>query len=133
LRRLVDSFEYLGAPTIGFNVEGMLDPVVEQSIAEPVYRIVQESISNAAKHSGATAVSLDAQFTQDQVTVVIADNGTGFQRGGAGDGRGLKIMQYRARAIGGQLEVQSSPSGGVTVRLMCPLSASRSATVRSRI
>jgi signal transduction histidine kinase len=86
----------------------------------PILRIVQESLTNALKHSGARAVSVALQVTQsgDEPPVLqirVTDNGKGIEGERVG-GRGLMNMRSRANKIGGTLTLESVPGAGTRVK-----------------
>jgi two-component system, NarL family, sensor histidine kinase UhpB len=89
-----------------------------------IYRVVQEALSNTAQHSGATFVDFDLRvFPSHGVELRVRDNGKGFEIAGAPDGAGgigLSGMAERARLVGGELTVSSSPGSGTRVRLYIP-------------
>ena len=88
-----------------------------------IYRVVQEALSNTAQHSGATFVDFDLRvFPSHGVELRVRDNGVGFDSGQQRDGGhiGLSGMAERARLVGGELTVTSSPGSGTRVRLYIP-------------
>ncbi len=91
-------------------------------MAKHLYRITQESINNAVKHSGADRISVTLEAEEHGMVLTIHDNGHGFnpRRGTNGRGFGLRIMGYRASLIGARLSVQPGESGGTTVRCQLP-------------
>jgi signal transduction histidine kinase len=109
-----------------------LDPEAESA----VYRIAQEALTNAAKHSGAAHVVVSLHLAGDRLVAMVRDDGSGFSvsdrdsgmtaRGdGAQDPRsgfGLHGMRERAELVGAELEVDSRPGAGTTVRVSVPLS-----------
>lgn len=90
-----------------------------EAIEAAVYFVVAESLTNAAKHSGATAGRIVLSTTAKTVVVEIGDNG----RGGASvsAGTGLRGLADRVEALGGTLRVQSDAGGGTAVRAELPL------------
>jgi two-component system sensor histidine kinase UhpB len=84
-----------------------------------VYRIVQESLSNAARHASAGSVRVDMRREHGQTEVRVADDGDGFVLGArkSRTGLGLHGMRERALLVGGRLVVRSSPGSGTTVEL----------------
>ncbi len=85
-----------------------------------VYRVVQESLSNVARHSGAQKVWVGVRRNGDRTAVRIVDDGRGFDVAERGNGRaGLGVAGMRERALlsGGRLEVRSRLGGGTTVEL----------------
>lgn len=83
-----------------------------------VFRIMQEAVTNALKHSGGSEIAVEISAMPDgAVAVAIADNGSGGAV--AGDtGRGLTNMRVRARAVGADYAVQSEPGKGTRITLM---------------
>jgi two-component system sensor histidine kinase UhpB len=83
-----------------------------------VYRVVQEALTNVARHAGARQVVLSAAVEDDIVVVAVADDGAG--RDGAPEGTGLQGMRERALLADGRLTVEDAPDGGTRVRLAVP-------------
>lgn len=95
-------------------------PVGSQAVASHLYRIAQEAVHNALKHSGATCLEIELAHRHPVVTLSIRDNGSGLAAQPARRGLGLHTMEQRARLIGGELEVQNRPEGGVEVKCTMP-------------
>jgi signal transduction histidine kinase len=104
-------------------------PRLPAEIETALFRIAQESLTNAARHAQASRVDLTLLRQPEQVTLLISDNGRGFslaafqhpENGHAG--LGLPGMRERARLLGGKLEIVYSPNNGTTIRAMIPLAA----------
>src|SRR5207249_5843319 len=79
-------------------------------------RICQEAVTNARKHSGASAITVTLRAGEGLV-LSIEDNGAGFVPSGCTEGFGLRGMRERAEEIGGRLIVSSSVSRGTSVNL----------------
>lgn len=111
--------------------EGCLDLGPDRTIA--IYRIVQEALTNAAKHADAHHISIQVREEGSHLITTIRDDGTGFQPerfalarqtpDRASPGVGLFGMEERARLINGVLRVQSAPGRGTLVELRLPLLA----------
>lgn len=86
-----------------------------------VYRIVQEALNNAVKHSGATAVAVTVSAVDSAVRVAVTDDGIGLPASPDGRGVGLLGMRERASMLGGSLTAESARSGGVTVTATIPV------------
>ncbi|HRK75427.1 MAG TPA: ATP-binding protein, partial [Rhodothermales bacterium] len=87
-----------------------------------LYRIVQEAISNAVKHGKASQVHVELAVGSDQLRLRIKDNGTGFFPAlNKPRGMGVHIMNYRARLIGGTLDIRNSSKGGTIITCTQPL------------
>jgi PAS domain S-box-containing protein len=95
-------------------------------VSSNLYRIVQEALANAEKHSGATRVRVELWRRGSSIGVVIADNGKGFtfSRAAGGPDRpprlGLANIRERARLVRGRFELHSSPDRGTVVRVKMP-------------
>ena len=104
----------------GAGREAMIDfyrlpPRVEHGL----FRVAQESLNNALKHSGATEVRVALRMGRHTLTMEIEDNGRGFdtQTRANGQGFGLQSMRERAEQLGGRLSVTTNPLGGTKVRI----------------
>ncbi|RYG41591.1 MAG: hypothetical protein EOO01_24820 [Chitinophagaceae bacterium] len=76
-----------------------------------IYRSIQEAVNNAIKHSRASHVEVAIKREDDDVEIVITDNGVGFDQATIHDGNGLGNIKKRITDIGGAVTVQSSPAG----------------------
>jgi two-component system sensor histidine kinase UhpB len=86
-----------------------------------VYRVAQEALSNAARHSGAAHVAVTLARREDGgVELEVADDGRGFAFDESEGGLGIAGMRERALLIGGELTIESRPDRGTTVRLAVP-------------
>ena len=86
-----------------------------------VYRVAQEALANATRHSGASAVEARLRRRQDGgVELAVADDGRGFAFDEAEGGLGIAGMRERALLVGGELTIESRPGRGTTVRLTVP-------------
>jgi signal transduction histidine kinase len=88
-----------------------------------LFRIVQEALTNIARHSGATRVAIALDRKGSRVHLTVKDNGHGFN-GNRSDGLGLVGMRARAQSIGGELTIDSSD--GVAIGLWAPLEVAKS-------
>jgi two-component system sensor histidine kinase UhpB len=88
-----------------------------------VYRVAQEALVNAARHSGASRVEVTLEPCDSKVRLRVADNGSGFAFAAGDKGLGLDGMRERALLVGGALEVDSRPGRGTTVTLEVPAGA----------
>lgn len=112
----------------GFPVRVHVDPQLEPMPAlEPtmtvgVYRIIQEALANAARHSGAPVAHVSIGLRDRHLVVLVSDEGRGFDPGAAVDpGIGVAGMYERAELLGGILSIQSAVGHGTRVTLVLPL------------
>lgn len=101
-----------------------LEPVLvfHRDTAIRLYRIAQESLTNAVKHSAASVITIELVREHDVVTLNITDDGVGLRTStcGAVAGMGLQIMQYRAKLISARLEFRNLPNRGLCVHVSIP-------------
>lgn len=91
-------------------------------IALTVYRVLQEALTNIARHAKATRIQVDVQANRSNVELYVQDDGCGFSREHI-DGHGLLSMQTRIEAIGGTFEVASALGTGTRLHARIPLEA----------
>ena len=95
---------------------------LEASVALHAYRIAEEAVGNAIRHSDADKISLELETTSPtQGILSIRDNGKGFAEPEGRDGMGLQNMKYRAGVIGGQLKISTAPGEGTWITCTLPL------------
>jgi signal transduction histidine kinase len=100
---------------------GLDEPqAVPPSKSLPLLRILQEALSNALRHSGATAIRVQLAFGEQGLSIRVDDNGRGFDPQRVRWGKGVRSMEKRCRAIGAQLRVQGDQGTRVSVRLPMP-------------
>jgi two-component system sensor histidine kinase UhpB len=112
----------------GFPVRVHVDPEVDPrpaldpNVTVGVYRIVQEALANAARHSGAAVAHVWLSSREGRLSVLVVDEGKGFDRASVADpGIGLAGMYERAELLGGRLSIQSAPGRGTRVSFDLPL------------
>jgi two-component system, NarL family, sensor histidine kinase UhpB len=102
------------------NVAGALAADIELAL----YRILQEGLSNAIRHSGATSVRVELRRGEDHVELEIEDDGHGFDPRSVRDGdRGLGLfgMEERTESHGGQFQLSSEPGTGTRINVVFPI------------
>src|ERR1700677_2710278 len=104
------------------------EPVLihDSTMSTHLYRIAQEAVNNAIKHGQAKKIVISLFSENGNGTLRIENDGARLPEPSANcSGLGMQIMSYRARMIGGSLEVQSGQSRGVTIKCLFPLVRSR--------
>ena len=104
---------------INFSHPGKISLQPDEQII--LFRIVQEALQNAIKHSGAGNIDISITELNSALTVKVNDNGKGFDTLSPSKGLGLKNMKHRTELLGGKLDCVSRPSGGCTITLQLPL------------
>jgi signal transduction histidine kinase len=120
LQRLVDIHRQARDVEVDLEVrlgESRLPADVETTM----YRIVQEALTNIAKHAQATRVSVLVTRKEGAAVVVVEDDGVGFDASGPTDGLGLSGMRERVALVGGRFRVETSPGSGTTIAVEVPL------------
>lgn len=127
LRRLCEEFQKLHKLKITFIRHGVLRDHYEADIEIALYRIAQEALFNAVKHSQATKASVRITDNGTMLVLEIQDNGRGISRRDRESaksnrrGLGLLSMHERAKLLGGIFTLESTPQKGTTVRVEIPL------------
>ena len=109
-----------GSVRASFDVGGELAalPVDAQVV---VYRVAQEALSNAVRHSGAEHVQVGLHREGTDVALSVADDGRGFSFDETARGLGIGGMRERALLVGGEFAIESRPGIGTRVRLLVPI------------
>jgi PAS domain S-box-containing protein len=130
---LVQALEWLAAESPGgcqvvFRTDGTptgLSPLVENDL----YRIAQEALTNALRHSGARRIVISLVYSADQVALTVQDDGLGFDPGSRRTGFGIMGIQERALRLGAALQIESRSAQGTQVTLTLPISPERKGAV----
>ena len=85
-----------------------------------VYRVAQEALANVARHAGASRVAVDLNATGRHLELRVRDDGCGFDSQRRRKGLGLDGMAERARLVGGELDIESSPGEGTELVMRVP-------------
>jgi len=109
LRGLLEDVERAGLP-VRLRVTGDRFPL-PGGVDVSAYRIVQEGLTNALKHAQATEAEVALNYTPDQLSIEVRDNGQGAVAGCVGGGHGLVGIRERVRLYDGEMII-SSPAGG---------------------
>jgi two-component system CheB/CheR fusion protein len=104
--------QYHGLPRI---------PIHDTMSCLQLYRIAQESINNAVKHADPQSIQVNVRENDGHLCLEIQDDGNGFPSPNTtSSGMGLKIMEYRARLLGAELQIHSLPHQGTTIICILP-------------
>jgi signal transduction histidine kinase len=116
LRRYIEVLTADGA----LEVELEIDPKTRLAPDEQIqiFRIVQEGLANVRKHSGARRAWVRISGAGGNRTVLVEDDGAGFEEDGNGAGQGLRNIRLRAETIGGAFELRSRPGRGTALEVV---------------
>lgn len=113
------------ARSLGFTpalrMEGLIDTDVPQDTAEETVAVLEEALSNAARHARATSVEVSLTVAAGELTVTVADNGIGLPA--TGPRSGLLNLAERAQRLGGQMDTTAPADGGTRLLWKVPLTA----------
>ncbi len=106
---------------------GLAKSEIDPQVGILVFRMFQEMVQNVIKHAQAKNLKVCLQKNEERYTLELSDDGRGFeaeqklQVDGFQSGSGLANLQHRARLIGGEVKIVSSPGQGTTLKLSIPL------------
>jgi signal transduction histidine kinase len=122
LEWLVEDFSRRNNIPCQFRINGS-EPVLPDAHATAVFRIVQASLTNVARHARATRADVTLTRSANGLDLHVSDDGCGFDQDAArkGDSYGVLGMRERARLIGASLLIDSSPGTGTSVSIHIPL------------
>lgn len=125
VNELAETSRQIRRVPISVKVSGAID-VPDPHDALHIYRIVQEALSNALRHSNATQIVITLDQEGADLSVSISDNGSGLPASGIhAHGMGLHTMRYRAQLLGTTLQTIRNPEGGTTISFKVSLSHER--------
>lgn len=123
LKQLAESTHLLKGISCDFRTDPQLK-VDDPLAALNLYRIAQESVNNALKHSHASYIWIEfGQQADGHHRLAIIDNGVGFEPSKIVEGMGLRNLRYRANLLAGDLSIDGNPEGGTTVSVNYPVQA----------
>lgn len=112
--------------SVGFQVTAACDPAIgrlPEPIQAAVYRVVQEALNNARKHSGTDTMTIDVTQADGELQLDVRDSGCGFHLASARKrGFGLVGMVQRVQLLGGRCCIESEPNAGTRISVRLPLS-----------
>jgi two-component system sensor histidine kinase UhpB len=109
-----------GGPRVRRELQGGLPPL-PADVELVIYRVAQESLTNALRHAGAETVTVSLMADAEQVVLSVQDDGGGMPAELPRDTAGIAGMRERALLVGGRLSIESRPGRGTEVRLTVPL------------
>jgi len=118
----VRSYAVLVGRSYGVAVRVVADelPALDEQRETVLYRVAQEAITNALRHSGSTDVTVRLAARPRGVVLEVRDRGSGFDPDHTSGGLGLDSMRERAASVGGTLAITSTEGNGTSVRLTVP-------------
>jgi PAS domain S-box-containing protein len=121
IRHLIDNISASKKYEVKFTVKGIADIPIDKEVKIAVYRIVQEQLTNIAKHAETDQVDISLQYANGLLTLKIQDYGKGFDPNSRKKGNGLLNMRARAESLGGWLTIESIPGTGCLLSAYFPI------------
>jgi len=127
LTRLTEEFVHAHGLMVDLHMNGLDGHRLPLAVETTLYRIVQEALTNVAKHAGGARVSVLLQCSPSAAKVIIEDDGRGFdvqtvlKSAGRLNRMGLHGMRERAALLNGSIEIESTPGGGTTIYAQVPI------------
>jgi signal transduction histidine kinase len=127
-RGLAQAIEWLAGEfrkRTGVSCEATIDPTVSEcaeAVSTAAFRSVQECLTNISRHAAAKTVLISVRHTGRALSICVVDDGLGLAADTEARGRcGLLGLRQRAKALGGQLDIASSPNRGTTIKIILPV------------
>ncbi|MBK9336616.1 MAG: sensor histidine kinase [Lewinellaceae bacterium] len=120
VRDLIVRFRGDGVPTIDFQHFGEFNGI-DHTIALNCYRIVQELLQNSIKHAQATEILVQLTRTENELALLVEDNGIGYDPQTVSRGMGTDNLSQRVQFIHGEISIQTSPGQGASTMITVPL------------
>ncbi|MCU7548906.1 PAS domain-containing protein [Chitinophagaceae bacterium LB-8] len=121
LRDLAENIHFTKKLHLNLDLNEEVDSNLNENQKVMLFRIAQEILNNTIKHAQATTVDMKLDQLNDQVVLMIKDDGKGFDISKVKKGSGLKNIQNRVYLAGGNLEIHSKPGKGSTTIVKCPI------------
>lgn len=121
IQEMINNLKYSQKLDIRLRTSGLSKMAMPRNMKLMIYRIVQEQLNNILKHSQASEAEIRITVARDVLTMVITDNGVGFDTRKRGRGIGLMNITSRAEVHHGVVEVISSPGNGCTIKITIPV------------
>ena len=119
-----DFISKIDARKLKINLETFgLQERIDQSVETVLYRIIQETVNNVIKHSGANILDIQLSKDEEGINAMIEDNGKGFDSSQLGkfEGIGLKNIRTRVNFLKGNVDFSSSPGKGTLISIFIPV------------
>ena len=115
--------DFAARQKIEIDFKSDVDNALPLEVGLPLFRVLQEALHNALKHSGVRRVGVELREDSSEIHLVIGDLGRGFDVESAlqGKGLGLTSMRERVRLVSGMIAIDSKPNGGTRIHVRVPL------------
>ena len=104
---------------LSFTIEN-IDGILPEGKRIHFYRVIQETLTNAIKHSSAENIEVIVVKEERTIRAIIKDNGKGFDPKIKKEGYGTRSLDERIKILGGQFTIESSPGAGTVIKIIIP-------------
>jgi signal transduction histidine kinase len=120
LKWQVREFSKRTSVSVDLQIDGRLDDLPD-NVSTCVYRVVQEALTNCARHAKASHIRVSVHGQSDHISLAIQDDGVGFTPSAVSSGTGILGIEERVRELGGSLKIDSQPRRGTLLTVGIPL------------
>ena len=121
LRGLCYSIKSYANLDVDFTYVREVDRLVNFEVSTALFRIAQEGLNNIVKYAGATSVNLHVIEKEEEIYLMLEDNGKGFDVNSRREGMGLQNIHERAELLNGTAQIHSTPGEGTTIEVFIPI------------
>jgi signal transduction histidine kinase len=118
---IIKNMQLVRPMTVDFEYDPFLEDELSQDVQLMLYRIIQEQTNNIMRYAEAGYVKIAIELNTDNLTLLIQDNGKGFDVTKQAKGIGLLNILNRAETLGGTMKIDSKPMGGCRLLVQIPL------------
>ena len=122
VKKLIQNYSSQTTTKLHLNIDGSKD-LEKMTIHQKtlLYRILQETVTNAFKHANCSSISLLITAFNDYINIIVEDNGIGFDTNKQSEGIGLKNIRERIKDLNSYLTIDSSPGRGTVLQFDIPI------------
>ncbi|MEO5945447.1 MAG: PAS domain-containing protein [Chitinophagaceae bacterium] len=120
INNLIVDLRIVNPIKIEFQEDGIIEEEINEKMQVTIFRIVQEQVNNILKHAEATQASINISKHENEIVLLISDNGKGFDTSLKREGVGITNIISRAELFNGKVEIKSKPLEGFQLRVVLP-------------
>ncbi len=123
LKDLIEEISFASPIQFSLDIKKLKEEVIEEDLKIAIYRIAQEQLKNILNYAEAKSVNVHVCTKDEKLTLIIADDGKGFNLSAPRIGVGITNMTSRAEAFNGKVEIDTAPGKGCTIKIIFNLKA----------
>ncbi|ANE52667.1 PAS domain S-box protein [Flavisolibacter tropicus] len=123
IKELVESINLIRRVNIIYTIDGHVNSIASQELHLAIYRIVQEQLNNILKYAEANYATIEISFKDHTLSLMIRDDGKGFDMSQKKEGIGITNMKSRAENLNGNFHINSAPGQGCMIKVSIPIAA----------